>query len=155
MPCCPAKRLWLLGTGTGLAPFLAIIKDPDIYAAYEQVILVHGVRYISELAYSNLIENELPHDEYLGDDVRNKLVYYPTVTREPYRNNGRITELIMAGKLQQVVGLKAFNPAADRFMLCGSPSMLKQTSALLQACGMTETRNGHYGEYVIERAFVE
>ncbi len=151
----PGKRLWLLGTGTGLAPFLSIIKDPEVYDQYEQIILVHGCRYVSELAYSDLIQQELPHDEFLGDDVTQKLIYYPTVTRENYRNTGRITDLIESGDLQKAAGIKEFVKDEDRFMLCGSPSMLKDTCQLLEKRGFNETRAGQYGEYVIERAFVE
>lgn len=151
----PGKRLWLFGTGTGLAPFLSIIKDPEIYDAYEQVILVHGVRYQSELAYQDLIQQELPDNEYFGDEVKQKLVYIPTVTREPYETTGRITDLIRSGELQAKVGLSEFEKEHDRFMLCGSPSMLKETCELLDERGFNETRKGVYGEYVIERAFVE
>ena len=95
----PGKRLWLLSTGTGLAPFLSIIKDPEIYEKFDQVILTHGVRYTSELAYRDVIENELPDNEFFGDIIRDQLLYYPTVTREPYRNKGRLTDLMTSGKL--------------------------------------------------------
>lgn len=151
----PGKRLWLLATGTGLAPFLSIIKDPEIYEQYEQVILVHGCRFESELAYQDFIEQELPANEFFGAEVGEKLLYYPTVTREPFRNQGRITDLFDAGELQQAAGIDALSVADDRFMLCGSPSMLRDTCDLLNARGFSETRAGKSGEYVIERAFVE
>ena len=151
----PGKHLYLLATGTGLAPFLSIIRDPDIYEKFEKVILVHGVREISELAYQDLILNELPNDEFLGEMVRDKLIYYPTVTREPYKNNGRITELMLNGKLFKDIGLPQPNTEDDRFMLCGSPSMLKDLCAILDDWGFKESRHGHQAEYVIERAFVE
>lgn len=151
----PGKRLWLLGTGTGLAPFLSIIKDPEVYQQYEQVILVHGCRYESELAYQDFISDELPNNEYFGAEVKEKLLYFPTVTREVYKNNGRITDLFTAGKLQQAAGIEKLDPAADRFMLCGSPSMLKDLCVILGNQGFTETRAGKLGEYAIERAFVE
>ncbi len=123
----PGKNLYLISTGTGLAPFMSIIKDPEIYDAYDKVILTHGVRYTSELAYADTILNELPNHEYLGDMVREKLLYYPTVTREQFRNNGRLTDLMITGKLTNDLGLPNLNVETDRFMLCGSPSMLKDT----------------------------
>lgn len=151
----PGKNLYLLGTGTGLAPFMSIIKDYEIYEQFERVILVHGVRETSELAYSDYIERELPEHEYFGELVRDKLLYYPTVTRESFRNNGRITDLMTSGKLFLDLGLPKPNLDDDRFMLCGSPSMLKDMTAILDERGFREVRNGHQGHYVIERAFVE
>lgn len=152
----PGKNLYLFGTGTGLAPFMSIIKDPDIYEKFEKVVLVHGVRQVNELAYANYIEDELPNNEYFGDIVRGKLIYYPTVTREPFRNQGRLTDLIVSGKLTDDVGLPPLNPETDRAMLCGSPSMLADTAALLDARGFVVSPGvGQPGHYVIERAFVE
>lgn len=151
----PGKRLYLLSTGTGLAPFLSIIRDPETYALYDQVILTHGVRFVSELAYQDLIRDELPNHEYFGDDVRSKLRYYPTVTREPFRNQGRLTDLMTSGKLFADLGLPQPNLDEDRFMICGSPSMLKDLSGVLDGWGFRETRHGDLGHYVIERAFVE
>ncbi|MFK7733360.1 MAG: ferredoxin--NADP reductase [Pseudomonadales bacterium] len=151
----PGKRLHLIGTGTGLAPFLSIIKDPEIYEQFDQVVLAHGVRQVSELAYADYLQNELPNDEYLGDLIKDKLIYYPTVTREPYKNKGRLTELLNSGRLFEDAGLPQPDKESDRFMLCGSPAMLKEFSGLLEQRGFTETRNGNIGEYVIERAFVE
>ncbi|WP_261844449.1 ferredoxin--NADP reductase [Aliamphritea ceti] len=151
----PGKRLYLISTGTGLAPFMSIIKDPEIYDAYDQVILTHGVRYLSELAYTDVIENELPQDEFLGEMVSEKLRYYPTVTREKFRNNGRLTDLMVVGKLTKDLGLPDLDPEHDRFMLCGSPSMLKDTCKILESMGFHEARQGEQGHYVIERAFVE
>ncbi|MEW5248583.1 ferredoxin--NADP reductase [Microbulbifer sp. 2201CG32-9] len=151
----PGKRLWLLSTGTGLAPFLSIIKDPGVYERFDQVILTHGVRYVSELAYQNQIETELPEHEYFGQMVREQLLYYPTVTREPYRNNGRLTDLMLSGKMFADLDLPQPNVEEDRFMLCGSPAMLKDLTAILDKWGFRETRAGVPHEYVIERAFVE
>ncbi len=151
----PGKNMYLLGTGTGLAPFLSIIRDPDVYEKFEKVILVHGVREISELAYQDMIENELPNDEYLSELIREKLVYYPSVTREPFRNNGRVTDLLISGKLFRDIGLPKPNTEDDRFMLCGSPSMLKDTCQILDNWGFRESRHGRQADYVIERAFVE
>lgn len=151
----PGKNLYLLSTGTGLAPFMSIIKDPEIYEQYDNVILTHGVRYVSELAYQHYIEEELPNNEYFGDIVREKLKYYPTVTREDYRNNGRLTDLMNSGKLFSDLGLPEINLENDRFMLCGSPSMLKEFCDILDERGFEEARQGEQGHYVIERAFVE
>ncbi|AMX01249.1 ferredoxin--NADP reductase [Microbulbifer thermotolerans] len=151
----PGKRLWLLSTGTGLAPFLSIIKDPDVYERFDQVILTHGVRFVSELAYQDHIQNQLPNHEYFGEMIREQLLYYPTVTREPYRNNGRLTDLMLSGKIFQDLGLPQPNVEEDRFMLCGSPAMLKDLTGILDNWGFRETRAGVPHEYVIERAFVE
>lgn len=151
----PGKNLYLLGTGTGLAPFMSIIKDFEVYEQFDKIILTHGVREVSELAYSDYIENELPQHEYFGEMVREKLLYYPTVTREPYKNNGRLTDLMTSGKLFLDLGLPQPNVEDDRFMLCGSPSMLKDMCAILDERGFNEVRSGNQGHYVIERAFVE
>jgi ferredoxin/flavodoxin---NADP+ reductase len=151
----PGKHLYLLSTGTGLAPFLSIIKDPDVYQNFDKVILVHGCRYINELTYQRLITHELKHNEYFGDSVREKLIYYPAVTREPYKNYGRITSLLRTGRLIDDIGTPPLNREDDRFMLCGSPRMLSSISAILDELGFSETRKSDIGEYVIERAFVE
>ena len=151
----PGKRLYLLSSGTGLAPFMSLIKDPDIYERFEKVILVHGVRYRSELAYRDYIEWELTHHEFLGEQVRKKLVYFPTVTRERFRYQGRITSLIESGKFFEDIGMPALDPAHDRVMICGSPAMLAQLSAMLDARGFEISPHvGEPGDYVIERAFV-
>lgn len=151
----PGKHLYLLSTGTGLAPFMSIIKDPQVYERYEKVILVHGVRYVSELAYGDFIDGDLQQNEFFGDEVTEKLIYYPTVTREEFRNQGRITDLIETGKLFEDIGLPPMNLDDDRVMLCGSPAMLKDLCAMLDSRGFEESRNNNPGHYVIERAFVE
>ena len=152
----PGKHVYLFATGTGLAPFMSIIKDPETYEKFEKVILVHGVRQISELAYREFIQHELPNNEYFGDEVRQKLIYYPTVTREEFETTGRITTLIDSGQLFSDIGLKPLDPAVDRAMICGSPGMLKDISALLDARGFEISGGvGEPGDYVIERAFVE
>lgn len=149
------KHLYLISTGTGLAPFMSIIKDPAIYERYDKIILTHGVREVSELAYQQLINEHLPANEYFGDLVRDKLIYYPTVTREDYHNTGRLTDLISSGKLFDDIGLPPANAKDDRFMICGSPSMLKDTCAILDGLGLQESRHGKQAHYVVERAFVE
>jgi ferredoxin--NADP+ reductase len=149
------RNLYLIATGTGLAPFMSIIQDPEVYERYDKVICTHGVRYVSELAYQQFITEELPNNEYFGEEVQNGLIYYPTVTREPYRNQGRLTDLMTSGKLFEDIGLPKPNLQDDRFMLCGSPSMLKDTTAILDGWGFEESRQGIKNHYVIERAFVE
>ncbi|MBS9476834.1 ferredoxin--NADP reductase [Ancylobacter radicis] len=151
----PGRRLYLLATGTGLAPFMSLIKDPETYENYEKVILVHGVRSVAELAYQDFIENELPDNEYFGELVREKLVYYPTVTREPYRNQGRITDLITSGKLFEDLDLPPLDKQDDRVMLCGSPQLLDDMRVILKERGFEEGSTTEPGDFVIEKAFVE
>lgn len=151
-----ARNLYLFATGTGLAPFMSIIQDPETYEKFEKVVLLHGVRFVSELAYADFIQNELPQNEYFGDVVREKLIYYPTVTREPFRNQGRITELVESGQLFTDIGLPPLNPETDRGMICGSPAMLADISNMLNSRGFTVSPGvGQPGDYVIERAFVD
>ena len=151
----PGRRLYLLSTGTGLAPFMSLIKDPETYENYDKVILVHGVRTVAELAYQDFIEKELPDNEYFGELVREKLVYYPTVTREPYRNQGRITDLITSGKLFEELGLPTLDKEDDRVMLCGSPQLLDDMRVILKDRGFEEGSTTEPGDFVIEKAFVE
>ncbi len=150
------ERLYLFATGTGLAPYLSIIKDPETYERFNQVVLVHGVRHVSDLAYMNFINAELPGNPYLGELVRDQLLYYPTVTREPFLNRGRITSLIDNGRLCEDLGLPALSPAADRAMLCGSPAMLRDMRFCLDGLGFeVSPQQGVAGDYVFERAFVD
>ena len=151
----PGKRLYMLATGTGLAPFMSIVRDPETYERYEQVILVHGVREVDELAYHELLAKQLPEHEFLGELVTGKLKYYPTVTREAFVNQGRITELMESGKLFQDLQLPPLNPAEDRVMICGSPAMLKDLKRLLEARGFAEGNTTRPGDFVIERAFAD
>jgi ferredoxin--NADP+ reductase len=152
----PGRHLYLLSTGTGLAPFMSIIQDPDAYERFEKVVLIHCVRRVSELAYAGYIENELPQHEFLGELLRDKLIYYPTVTREPFRHQGRLTEVIESGRLFTDIGLPPIDPAVDRAMICGSAAMLADSCRLLDARGFhISPRHGELGDYVIERAFVE
>ncbi|GBG16028.1 ferredoxin--NADP+ reductase [Novimethylophilus kurashikiensis] len=152
----PGKRLFFFSTGTGLAPFMSLIQDPEAYEQYEQIILIHGVRTVSELAYHDFITQVLPKNEFFGKEVSSKLVYYPTVTREVFRNQGRLTDLIESNKLFEDLGIAPLNPETDRGMICGSPSMLDDTSAILDRHGFViSPKTGVQGDYVIERAFVE
>ena len=151
----PGKHLYLLGTGTGLAPFMSIVQDPDIYDQFEKVILVHGCRHVNELAYQERIAADLPNHEFLGDLVADRLLYYPTVTREPFENQGRIPDLLQSAQFYAKLGLPPLDIAHDRFMLCGSPAMLKDTVGVLASHGLEEGNMSHPGHYVIERAFVD
>ncbi|QJC58021.1 Ferredoxin--NADP reductase [Polaromonas vacuolata] len=151
----PGKRLYLLSTGTGLAPFMSIIRDPATYEAFEQVILVHGVRQADELAYNELLTEHLPQHEFLGEMISKQLLYYPTVTRESYRNMGRVTELMESGKLFDDLKLPGLDPLNDRVMLCGSPAMLKDLKHMLETRGFKEGNTSRPGDFVIERAFAE
>jgi ferredoxin--NADP+ reductase len=151
----PGKRLYLLSTGTGLAPFASIIKDPEIYERFENVILVHGCRQVAELAYGEMIVQDLPNNEFFGDVVREKLIYYPTVTREPFHNRGRITDLITSGTLFEDTGMPPLDVESDRAMLCGSPAMLAELREMLVERGFVEGSHSEPGHFVIEKAFVE
>ena len=150
----PGRNLYLLGTGTGLAPFLSIIQDPETYERYEKVILVHGCREVAELAYQDLFKS-LPNHEFLGEIIGDKLIYCPTVTREPFERQGRITDLIEDGRLWNDFGLPALNPAEDRVMICGSPAMLRDLKKMLEERGFAEGNTTKPGDFVIERAFAE
>ncbi|HEY2624486.1 MAG TPA: ferredoxin--NADP reductase [Dyella sp.] len=152
----PGRHLYLLGTGTGLAPFLSLVRDPETYERFDKIVIAHGVRNISDLAYADFLQHELLQHEYLGELAREKLIYFPTVTREAFRNQGRITDAIVDGAMSQAIGLPPLDPATDRVMLCGSPAMLDDTSALLDSRGFQiSPRTREPGDYVIERAFVE
>ena len=151
----PGETLYLLSTGTGLAPFASIIKDPETYERFRKVVLVHGFRQVAELAYGEAVVEDLVQNEYIGDMARAQLVYYPTVTREPFVNRGRLTDLITGGKLFDDLGLAPLDLACDRLMLCGSPAMLADLRALLDMRGFAEGSHSAPGHYVIEKAFVE
>ena len=150
----PGKTLWLIATGTGLAPFLSLIREPDVYERYEHVVVCHTVREVRELAYRQLITEELPRHEFLGELLAGKLLYYPSVTREPFPTQGRITDLIASGKVFADLGLPPLSPEQDRVMLCGSEAMNADVKALLETQGFTEGSNNEPGSYVLEKAFV-
>lgn len=149
------RHLFLLGTGTGLAPYLSLVKDPETYERFERIIVVHGCRWERELAYAEYLSAGLPDDEFVGEYARHQLTYYPTVTREPFRNRGRISHMLTTGKLTDDLGLPAIDPATDRFMLCGSPAMLSDLRTILESRGFDEGNNGAAGDFVIEKAFVD
>jgi ferredoxin/flavodoxin---NADP+ reductase len=149
------RNLYLLATGTGLAPFLATIRDPETYERFDTVVLVHGVRTTAELAYRDLIERELPNDELFGEYVGKALRYYPTVTREPFVNQGRIPDLLESGKLARDLGLASLDPAHDRVMICGNPQLVVDVPELLRMRGFVEGNHGEPGDFVVEKAFVD
>ena len=151
----PGKNLYLLGSGTGIAPFLSVIRDPETYEHYEKVILVHGVREVSELAYHEYLSKDLPQHEILGELVSQQMLYYPTVTREAFAHQGRITTLMESDKISSDLGLPPIDPARDRIMICGSPGLNKDMRAILDAKGFKEGSTTTPGDYVVERAFVE
>ena len=152
----PGRNLYLLSTGTGLAPFLSVIKDPATYERFERVVLTHGVRGVADLAYHDYITRELPRHEYLGDVIARQLLYYPVVSREPFRHSGRLTTLLDSGRVASDLGLAPLDAAHDRAMICGSPQMLADLRAILDGRGFSAApRIGTPGEYVFERAFVE
>ncbi|MCF2524892.1 ferredoxin--NADP reductase [Bradyrhizobium sp. G127] len=152
----PGKNAYLFATGTGLAPFLSIIQDPQTYERFEKVVLVHSVRERNELAFSERISGDLPKCELMGEFIRNQLIYVPTVTREPFHTTGRITTLIEDGTLAQITKLPQLQAETDRVMLCGSPEMLRDIQGLLDQSGFQSSEGtGAAGHYVFERAFAE
>jgi len=151
----PGKRLYMLGTGTGLAPWLSLAREPEVYERFDEVIVTHTVREIADLNYRDMLDGGLQNDEVLGELIGPKLRYYPTVTREPFKTQGRITDLIASGKIFEDLGVPPLDPAVDRLMMCGGPSVLADLKALALARGYTEGSIAKPGEFVLERAFVE
>lgn len=151
----PGKRLYMLGTGTGLAPWLSLARDPEVYERFDEVIVTHTVREVADLNYRELFERDLPNDPDLGELIAPKLKYYPTVTREAFKTQGRITDLIASGRVFQDLGVPALDPAVDRLMLCGGPSVLADLKTQLEGMGFEEGSIANPGDYVLEKAFVE
>ena len=151
----PGRNLYLLATGTGLAPFMALIHDPAVYERFDHVVLTHTCRTADELAYRAYIRDELPKHELLGEFIEGKLLYYPSVTREEFQTSGRITELFTSGKLFTDLGLPPADHTLDRAMICGNERMLADCEAMLVERDFIEGHNAEPGEYVIEKAFVE
>ena len=150
----PGRNLYMLATGTGLAPFMSLIRDPDTYENFEKVVLVHGCRTVPELAYQQLI-TDLAEHELLGEMVTEKLIYYPTVTREAFRNTGRITDLMFSGRIPSELDLAPFEKAHDRVMLCGNPELLSDFGTFFRSEDWKEGNSNEQGNFVIEKAFVE
>ena len=151
----PGSRLLLLSTGTGLAPFVSLIKDPDVYDRFESIVLVHGCRQVAELAYGESVVAKLREDELFGPLLDGKLQYYPTVTREPFRNRGRITDLISSQQLFNDIGQHELDIAKDRIMMGGSPAMLEELKGMFESRGFLVGSGNEPGHFVIEKAFVE
>jgi ferredoxin--NADP+ reductase len=151
----PGRTLYMVATGTGLAPFLSLVRDPEVYERFEKVVVTHTVREVADLNYREFLSHELPMDPDLGEMIAPKLIYYPTVTREAFHTQGRITDLIASGRIFDDLGLPPLDPARDRLMLCGGPSVLADLKALLIERGYEEGSVAHPGDFVLERAFVE
>jgi ferredoxin--NADP+ reductase len=152
----PGKRLWLLATGTGIAPFMSIIKDPATYEAFEQVILLRGARLRADQAYADSVLQALSKHEYLGEVVKAQLVDYPCISREECPHPGRVTDALESGRVFADLGTTALDPATDRVMICGNIRMLADCRRLLNARGFNiSPQIGVCGDYVIERAFSE
>ncbi|QQP92056.1 ferredoxin--NADP reductase [Skermanella sp. TT6] len=151
----PGKTLWLLSTGTGLAPFLSIAKDPTVYDRFDRVVLTHTVRHKAELECGEAALDALRENEYIGELATEKLVYYPTVTREPFRNEGRITDLLRSGKVYKDLGLTPLDPAGDRVMICGNPHMTSELTQYMEELGFEMGANNKPGTFVIEKAFAQ
>ncbi|HEY3798805.1 MAG TPA: ferredoxin--NADP reductase [Caulobacteraceae bacterium] len=151
----PGKNLYMLGTGTGLAPFLSLVRDPETFERFDNVVVTHTVRSVADLSYRQFLANDLANDSDLGELIAPKLIYYPSVTREPFEHQGRITDLITSGQLFRDIGLPEFDKDRDRVMLCGGPSVLADLKQLLLDRGYDEGSVAEPGDFVLERAFVE
>ncbi|HFB2048112.1 MAG: ferredoxin--NADP reductase [Hyphomicrobiaceae bacterium] len=151
----PGRRLYLLSTGTGLAPFMSIIGDPITYERFGSVVLVHSCRYVAELAYAKRIKEELPNHEFLGELIKQKLIYFPTVTREPFENTGRITDIVACGELFEKIAMPSLDPSVDRVMLCGNPNFIVDMRTILEAFSFREGSSNNPAEYLVEKAFAE
>ncbi|MGG7568317.1 ferredoxin--NADP reductase [Rhodovulum sp. DZ06] len=151
----PGKRLWMFSTGTGIAPFASLIRDPEVYEKFDQVILTHTCRDVAELAYGEHLVNEVKNHEFLGELAEGKLTLFNSVTRDPsFPRQGRITDLMASGELFEQLGVPPINPEDDRGMICGSMAMLKDTKAALEGFGLEEGSNAKPNTFVVERAFV-
>lgn len=150
----PGKRLYMIATGTGIAPFASLIKDPEVYEQFDDVILTHTCRDRDELRYGEWLVEETKKDELIGEMAEEKLRYYPTTTREESPKMGRITTLIEQGGLFEDLNVPHFDPAQDRVMICGSMGLNTDVKALLEAAGLEEGANSKPATYVLEKAFV-
>ena len=150
----PGKRLYMIATGTGIAPFASLIRDPDVYEQYDEVILTHTCREVAELAYGAALVEATKDDELIGEMAQEKLRYYPTTTRQTSPKMGRITDLIKSGELSQDLAVPDLNPETDRVMICGSMSLNNDVKAIIEEKGFEEGANSKPGTYVLEKAFV-
>lgn len=150
----PGKRLYMLATGTGIAPFASLIRDPEVYEKFDQVILTHTCREVAELTYGQELVDNLRNDPLIGEMVEGKLIYYPTTTREKSDNMGRVTDKIRSGEIFAELDVPAFNPEEDRVMICGSMGLNVEIKEILEAAGLEEGANSKPGHFVVEKAFV-
>lgn len=150
----PGRRLWMLSTGTGIAPFASIARDPETYEKFDQVILTHTCRDVGELAYGLELAENIAGDPLIGEFAKDHFIHYATTTRAPYERMGRITGKIADGSLFADLGTEPFDPTVDRIMICGSIEMTRELKAIAESYGLTEGANNKPAEFVIERAFV-
>jgi ferredoxin/flavodoxin---NADP+ reductase len=150
----PGKRLWFLATGTGLAPFASLMREPETYEKYDQVIMMHTCREVAELEYGRQLVESLKDDPLIGEMVGDKLIYYPTTTREPFHHMGRVTDNLSSGKVFTDLGLPPMSRQDDRAMVCGSLAFNVDVKAILEGFGLTEGANSDPREFVVEKAFV-
>lgn len=151
----PGRTLYMVGTGTGLAPWLSLVRDPEVYERFDTVVVTHTVREVADLNYRKFLSFDLPNDPDLGEMIAPKLRYYPSVTREEFQTKGRITNLIASGQVFSDLGLPPLDPAHDRLMMCGGPSVLADLKAMLVERGFDEGSIASPGDFVLEKAFVE
>ena len=150
----PGKRVWFLATGTGIAPFASLMREPETYEKYDEVIMMHTCRTVAELEYGRQLVESLSEDPLIGELVEGKLLYYPTTTREPSEHMGRITDNLTSGKVFADLGLPKMNAEEDRAMVCGSLAFNHDVKAVLESFGLREGANSEPLEYVVEKAFV-
>jgi ferredoxin--NADP+ reductase len=150
----PAKRLYMVSTGTGIAPFASLIRDPETYEKFDQIILTHTCRDVAELEYGAELYRQSVEDALIGELTNGRLTYYSSTTRGQFPRMGRITTLIENGSLFADLGVEAFDPANDRVMICGSMAMLHDVKALVEKAGFREGSHSEPGDFVVERAFV-
>ncbi len=150
----PGKRLYMIATGTGIAPFASLTREPEVYEKFDEVILTHTCRTPDELAYGRRLVSELAEDPLIGEFAAGRLKYLPTTTQADSQHTGRVTDWIESGRLFEHFGVPALDPAIDRVMICGSMGLNTDVKALVEAAGLTEGSNAKPGEYVLEKAFV-
>jgi ferredoxin--NADP+ reductase len=149
----PGRTLFLLATGTGLAPFMSIIRDPDTYSRFDKVVLVHGCRMIAELAYCDVIKALPEHPIF--EDIDDRLLYYPIVSREPFRNRGRITELLTSERFFAELGIAPLDAEHDRVLMCGNEGLITDVRDILESSGFDEAAHNRLGRFAVEKAFVQ
>ena len=150
----PAKRIWFFSTGTGIAPFASLLREPETYERFDEVILTHTCRNLADLTFGRELIQETKNDILVGEDAQEKMRYYPTTTLETSPKMGRITSLLEDGSLFSDLGVAGFNATSDRAMVCGSMGLNSDMKRILEKFGLREGANSDPGDYVIEKAFV-